>query len=58
MQEKIEEPYWQNPFDDDLEEMELHPIASIMDLSEIRPGELEIEEEIKMGYLWKKYRKI
>ena len=27
----------------------------IMDISEIRPGELELEDEIRMSYLWKKY---
>ncbi len=31
--------------------------ASIMDMSEMMPGEIEIEDEIRMGYLWKKYRK-
>ena len=27
----------------------------VMDISEIRPGELELEDEIRMSYLWKKY---
>ena len=31
--------------------------ASIMDISEISTGEIEIEDEIRMGYLWKKYKK-
>ncbi|MHA1284018.1 MAG: hypothetical protein ACTSQP_16090 [Promethearchaeota archaeon] len=29
----------------------------LMDLSEITPGEIEIEDEIRLGYLWKKYDK-
>ncbi|MHA1147205.1 MAG: hypothetical protein ACTSR8_03075 [Promethearchaeota archaeon] len=56
MEEKIEIPYWESPFNE-FDENENHPIAMIMDLSDIRPGELELEEEIKMGYLWKKYKK-
>lgn len=31
--------------------------ASIMDMSDMIPGEIEIEDEIRMGYLWKKYKK-
>jgi len=31
--------------------------ASIIDLSDISPAEIEIEDEIKMGYLWSKYQK-
>jgi hypothetical protein len=27
----------------------------IFDMSDIRPGEIEIEDEIKMGYLWSRY---
>ena len=30
--------------------------SNIFDMSDIRPGEIEIEEEIRMGYLWKKYK--
>ncbi|MBA7683957.1 hypothetical protein ES703_92345 [subsurface metagenome] len=29
--------------------------SSIFDMSDIRPGEIEIEDEIKMGYLWRRY---
>jgi len=39
------------------ETKERSPISLIMDLSDFKPGELEIEDEIKMGYLWEKYRK-
>jgi len=34
---------------------EKSPFSLIMDISEIRPGELELEDEIRMSYLWKKY---
>ena len=36
---------------------EKSPYSLIMDISDIKPGELEIEDEIKLGYLWKRYRK-
>ena len=39
------------------ETKERSPISLIMDLSDVKPGELEIEDEIKMGYLWKRYSK-
>ena len=39
------------------ETKERSPFSLIMDLSDVKPGELEIEDEIKMGYLWKKYSK-
>ena len=29
--------------------------SSIFDMSDVRPGEIEIEDEIKMGYLWRRY---
>jgi hypothetical protein len=31
--------------------------SNIFDMSNIRPGEIEIEDEIKMGYLWSRYGK-
>ena len=31
--------------------------ANIFDISNIRPGEIEIEDEIKMGYLWARYKR-
>jgi len=31
--------------------------ASTLDISDMTPGEIEIEDEIKMGYLWQKYKK-
>jgi len=34
------------------------PTSSIMDLSNVVPGEIEIEDEIKMGYLRMKYKKV
>jgi hypothetical protein len=33
------------------------PLSLIMDVSDFTPGEIEIEDEIKRGYLWKKYHK-
>ncbi len=33
------------------------PYSLIMDLSDIKPGEIEIEDEIKLGYLWIKHQK-
>jgi len=39
------------------EESERMPFAMIMDLSDVVPGELEIEDEIRMGYLRQKYKK-
>ena len=33
------------------------PFSLIMDISDVKPGELEIEDEIKMGYLWKRFSK-
>jgi hypothetical protein len=31
------------------------PYASILDLSDVEVAEIEIEDEIKLGYLWEKY---
>ena len=31
--------------------------ANIFDLSDIKPGEVEIEDEIHLGYLWARYGK-
>lgn len=31
--------------------------ANIFDMSDVRPGEIEIEDEIKMGYLWSRYKR-
>ena len=31
--------------------------ANIFDMSDVRPGEIEIEDELKIGILWKKYAK-
>ncbi len=31
--------------------------ASTLDISDLIPGEIEIEDEIRMGYLWHKYKK-
>ena len=39
------------------ETKERSPISLIMDLSDVKPAEIEIEDEIKMGYLWQKYSK-
>ena len=39
------------------EESERMPFAMIMDLSDVVPGELELEDEIRMGYLRQKYKK-
>ena len=39
------------------ETKERSPFSLIIDPSDFKPGELEIEDEIKMGYLWKKYTK-
>lgn len=36
---------------------EKSPFSLIMDVSDFKPGEIEIEDEIKMGYLWKRYSK-
>ena len=33
------------------------PFSLIMDISDFKPGEIEIEDEIKMGYLWQRYSK-
>ena len=43
---------------EDLDETsEDNHISSLMDLSDIRPAEIEIEDEIRMGYLRMKYKK-
>lgn len=34
------------------------PYASILDLSDVEVAEIEIEDEIKLGYLWEKYHKL
>ncbi|MFX1392160.1 MAG: hypothetical protein ACFFAH_01170 [Promethearchaeota archaeon] len=36
---------------------EKSPYSLIMDLSELEPDELEIEDEIKLGSLWERYSK-
>ncbi len=44
--------------DDEIEEESKENfISMIMDVSDIIPGEIEIEDEIKMGYLWRKHSK-
>ncbi len=37
------------------EESEEIAFAAVLDVSNTVPGEIEIEDEIRMGYLWKKY---
>ncbi len=37
------------------EESEENPFALILDVSKITPGKIEIEDEIRMTYLWEKY---
>ncbi len=39
------------------EKIESTPYSLIMDLSNIIPGEIQIEDEIRMGYLRNKYKK-
>ena len=29
--------------------------ANIFDMSDVKPGEIEIEDEIRLGYLWARY---
>jgi hypothetical protein len=44
--------------EEDIEEkIEEIPLSSILDLSTIIPGEIEIEDEIRMGYLRMKYKR-
>lgn len=59
MEERLEKPDEPN-IDLELDEeddSERSPFAMIMDLSDIAPGELELEDEIRMGYLRQKYKK-
>ncbi len=37
------------------EESEENPSTLILDVSKITPGKIEIEDEIRMTYLWEKY---
>ena len=39
------------------EKLEENSFSSVMDLSNVRPAEIEIEDEIRMGYLRMKYKK-
>jgi hypothetical protein len=60
LEKKIEETiedYMSVDFDETESIEERSPFSLIMDLSDVKPGEIEIEDEIKMGYLWKKYSK-
>ena len=41
--------------EDDINES---PYASILDLSDVEVAEIEIEDEIKLGYLWEKYHNL
>ena len=44
--------------EEDIEEIsEKAPFSMVMDLSNVRPAEIEIEDEIRMGYLRMKYKK-
>ena len=53
--EMITDFYKENTEDED--ENNESPYASILDLSEVEIAEIEIEDEIKLGYLWEKYQK-
>ncbi|MHA1291634.1 MAG: hypothetical protein ACTSQJ_03075 [Promethearchaeota archaeon] len=33
------------------------PFTMILDISNVKPGEIELEDERKMSYLWRKYSK-
>lgn len=51
--EMITDFYKENVEDED--DFYESPYASILDLSDVEVAEIEIEDEIKMGYLWEKY---
>lgn len=53
--EETIEGYMSVDFYENQTSKEKSPFSLIMDISEIRPGELELEDEIKRGYLWEKY---
>ena len=55
--EETIEGYMSVDFHENQTSKEKSPFSLIMDISEIKPGELELEDEIKMGYLWEKYVK-
>ena len=51
--EMITDFYKENTEDED--DFYEFPYASILDLSDVEVAEIEIEDEIKLGYLWEKY---
>ncbi len=51
--EMITDFYKENAEDED--DIYESPYASILDLSDVEVAEIEIEDEIKLGYLWEKY---
>ena len=53
--EMITDFYKENGEDED--ESSESPYASILDLSDVEVAEIEIEDEIKLGYLWEKYHR-
>ena len=60
LERKIEETfdeYLTVDFYDEESIEEKSPFSLIMDVSDFKSGEIEIEDEIKMGYLWKRYSK-
>ncbi|MGQ4873151.1 MAG: hypothetical protein ACP6IY_03670 [Promethearchaeia archaeon] len=51
------EEFSDEEIESDFNEDNISGYSLLMDLSEITPGEIEIEDEIRLGYLWRKYDK-
>ncbi|MHA1468813.1 MAG: hypothetical protein ACTSP6_12155 [Promethearchaeota archaeon] len=47
--------FYKENVEEDEDEFNESPYASILDLSDVEVAEIEIEDEIKLGYLWEKY---
>jgi len=54
--EMITDFYKENAEDED--DFYEFPYATILDLTDLEVGEIEIEDELKMRYLWEKYYRL
>ena len=50
--------FYKENVEEDEDEFNESPYASILDLSDVEVAEIEIEDEIKLGYLWEKYHNL
>ncbi|HEY0090769.1 MAG TPA: hypothetical protein VGB37_18100 [Candidatus Lokiarchaeia archaeon] len=55
---EITEEYYTLDFYEKINRKEKSPYSLIMDISDVIPGEIEIEDEIKEYTLWRKFSKI